>query len=232
MLFELDSPQNRQKATARMKWMEQLQFTNWFPAAGCALAAYLLGCFAVGYYLVHARIGKDIREIGSGSVGARNVGRVLGKSGFVITLLCDSGKGALAAWLAQEWTNSSRVALLAMLAVVCGHIWPIQLRFRGGKGVATALGTLLIFDYRIALTLSVLFLAGFVLTRKTLLPGMFAFVCLPLVGWFFEDSNFTMALLAVLSAAILFAHRKNLADEFATLGAHRAVTLKSKQPRL
>ena len=215
-----------------MKWIEQLQFTNWFPTTGCALAAYLLGCFAVGYYLVRARIGKDIREIESGSVGARNVGRVLGKPGFIITLLCDSGKGALAVWLAQEWTNNSRVALLAMLAVVCGHIWPIQLRFRGGKGVATSLGALLVFDCRIALTLSVLFLAGFVLTRKTLLPGMFAFACLPLIGWFFGYSNSTMTLLAVLAAVILFAHRKNLADEFDTLGARRAVTPKSEQPRL
>jgi glycerol-3-phosphate acyltransferase PlsY len=232
MLFELNSPQNHQKATARMKWMEQLQFTNWFPATGCALAAYLLGCFTVGYYLVRARTGKDIREIGSGSVGARNVGRVLGKSGFVITLLCDSGKGTLAVWLAQEWTNNGRAALLAMLAVVCGHIWPIQLRFRGGKGVATSFGALLMFDYRVALTILVLFLGGFAVTRKSLFPAMFAFVCLPLVGWFFEHSNSTTALLAVLSAAILFAHRKNLADEFAVLGAHRAVTPKSKQPRL
>ena len=215
-----------------MKWMEQLQFTNWFPTTGCTLAAYLLGCFAVGYYLVRARIGKDIRKIESGSVGARNVGRVLGKSGFIITLLCDSGKGALAVWLAQEWTNNSHVALLAMLAVVCGHIWPVQLRFRGGKGVATLLGALLVFDYRIALTLSVLFLAGFVLTRKTLLPGMFAFVCLPLVGWFFKYSHSAMALLAVLAAAILFAHRKNLVEEFTRLGAHRAVTPKSGQPKL
>jgi hypothetical protein len=88
------------------------------------------------------------------------------------------------------------------------------------------------FDYRVALTILVLFLGGFAVTRKSLFPAMFAFVCLPLVGWFFKHSNSTMALLAVLSAAILFAHRKNLADEFAALGAHRAVTPKSKQPRL
>jgi glycerol-3-phosphate acyltransferase PlsY len=215
-----------------MKWIEQLQFANWFQATGCALAAYLLGCFAVGYYLVRTRIGKDIREIQSGSVGARNVGRVLGKSGFIMTLLCDSGKGALAVWLVLKWTNDNRLALLAMLAVVAGHIWPVQLRFRGGKGVATSLGALLVFDYRIVLTLSALFLAGFVLTRKTFFPGMIAFACLPLVGWFFECSNSAVTLLAVLSAAILFAHRKNLADEFAALGARRAATEKPEQPKL
>ena len=98
--------------------------------------------------------------------------------------------------------------------------------------MATSLGALFVFDYRIALMFFLLFLAGYLSTRKIVLPGMFAFACLPLVGWFFEHSNFTVALLAVLSAAILFAHRKNLADEFAALGARRAVTPKSKQPRL
>jgi glycerol-3-phosphate acyltransferase PlsY len=202
--------------------IEQSQFANWFRPTGCALAAYLLGCFATGYYLVRARIGKDIREIQSGGVGACNVGRVLGKSGFIVTLFCDSGKGALAVWLVLKWTNDGPLALLAMLAVVVGHIWPIQLRFRGGKGVAVSLGASLVFDYRIVLTLSVLFLAGFVLTRKAFFPGMIAFACLPLAGWFFKYDNFTLTLLAGLSAAILIAHHKNLVDEFAALSARHS----------
>ena len=123
-------------------------------------------------------------------------------------------------------------ALLAMLAVVVGHIWPVQLRFHGGKGVATSLGALLVFDYRIVLVLSVLFLAGFALTRKTLLPGMFAFACLPLAGWFFQYDNLTMTLLAVLSAIILIAHQKNLVDEFAALSAQHAGAPKSDRPKL
>jgi glycerol-3-phosphate acyltransferase PlsY len=216
----------------RMEWMEQLLSVNWFRSTGCALGAYFLGCFAAGYYLVRARTGKDIREIESGGVGARNVGRVLGKSGFVMTLLCDSGKGAVAVWLAREWTNNGHIALLAMLAVVFGHIWPIQLRFCGGKGVATSLGALLVFDYRVALMFSLLFLAGYLLTRKMVLPGMFAFACLPLVGWFFEHSGFTVALLAVLSAAILFAHRRNLVDEFAASGARHAAAPEGEKPKL
>jgi glycerol-3-phosphate acyltransferase PlsY len=224
---------NRQKAMdARMEWMEQLLSVNWFQSAGCALGAYFLGCFTAGYYLVRARTGKDIREIKSGSVGARNVGRVLGKSGFAMTLLCDSGKGAVAVWLAQEWTNNGHIALLAMLAVVFGHIWPIQLRFCGGKGVATSFGALLVFDYRVALTILVLFLGGLAVTRKSLFPAMFAFACLPLVGWFFEHSGFTVALLAVLSATILFAHRRNLVDEFVALGARHAPAPEVEQPKL
>ena len=164
-----------------MAWIEHLQSANWFQATGSVLGAYLLGCFAIGYYLVRARTGKDIREIGSGSTGARNVGRVLGKPGFVLTAFGDLGKGALAVWSAREWTNNHHLAALAMLAVVAGHLWPAQLRFRGGKGVATSFGALLMFDYRVALTMLVLFLGGFAVTRKSSFPGHVC-VCLSAAG--------------------------------------------------
>ncbi|MGB7768124.1 MAG: glycerol-3-phosphate acyltransferase [Verrucomicrobiia bacterium] len=215
-----------------MDWIQQLQSANWHRATGCALAAYLLGCFATGYYLVRARTGRDIRQIESGTVGARNAGRVLGPIGFAATLLGDFGKGALAVWLAREWTEDNRVALLALLAVVLGHIWPVQLRFHGGKGVATFLGALLVFDYRIALVFPVLFLIGFALMRKSLLPAMFAFAGLPMAAWFLGCGNFTVALLAMLTAVILFAHRRNLTEEFTALAARRAATPKPEPPKL
>jgi acyl phosphate:glycerol-3-phosphate acyltransferase len=215
-----------------MTWVEQLQSANWFQATGCVLGAYLLGCLATGYYLVRARTGRDIRETGSGSTGARNVGRVLGKSGFGLTVLGDCGKGALAVWSAQAWTHNHQLAALAMLAVVAGHIWPSTLRFRGGKGAATSLGALVVFDYRMALTFAALFLAGFALTRKSVLPGMFAFACLPFASLWFNPDGLTATLIAVLSAMILFAHRKNLTDEFIALAARRAATPKPEPPKL
>jgi len=204
-----------------MAWVEQLQSANWFQTAGCALGAYLLGCFATGYQLVRTRTGRDIREIGSGSTGARNVGRVLGKSGFGLTVLGDFGKGALAVGSAQAWTHNPHLTALAMLAVVAGHIWPVNLRFCGGKGVATSLGALLIFDYRLALTFAVLFVAGFVLTRKNVLPAMFAFACVPLTSLWFDPDGMTATLTAVLSAMILLAHRRNLVEEITVLSARR-----------
>jgi len=215
-----------------MDWIQQLQSANWHRVTGCALEAYLLGCFATGYYLVRARTGKDIREIKSGSIGARNAGRVLGRIGFVITLLGDFGKGALAVWIAREWTGNNHLALLALLAVVFGHVWPVQLRFRGGKGVATFLGALLVFDYRIALLFPVLFLIGFALMRKSLWPTMFAFACLPMAAWFLGGDNFTVAVLAILAAVILFAHRRNLTEEFTALATRRAATPKPEPPKL
>jgi len=206
---------------AYMDWTQQLKSENWHQLTGCVLEAYLLGCLATGYYFVRARTGKDLRKIESGSIGARNAGRVLGKAGFAVTLLGDFSKGALAAWIAQKWTEDNHLTLFALLAVVIGHLWPVQLRFQGGKGVATSLGALLVFDYRVALMFPVLFLIGFVLMRKTLLPAMFAFACLPMVAWFFNCDHFTVSLLTFLVALILFAHRRNLSEEFVELAARR-----------
>jgi acyl phosphate:glycerol-3-phosphate acyltransferase len=202
-----------------MDWIQQLQSANWHRVTGCVLEAYLLGCFATGYYLVRARTGKDLRKIESGSIGARNAGRVLGRSGFMITVLGDFTKGALAVWIAAKWTGDSHLALLALLAVVLGHLWPVQLRFQGGKGVSSSLGALLVFDYRMVVIFTLLFLVGFVLMRKPVLPGMFAFACLPMGAWFLNFDNFTVALLTFLVALILFAHRRNLTEEFAVLAA-------------
>jgi glycerol-3-phosphate acyltransferase PlsY len=107
---------------------------------------------------------------------------------------------------------------------VAGHLWPVQLKFHGGKGIATSFSALLVFDFRLALTMLVLFAVLFVFARKTLLPAMFAFVCLPAVCWFFIRDNFTIAVTAALSVAILFAHRRNLGEEFSAL--------KSEPPKL
>jgi len=207
-----------------MEWNEHLQSVNWLRSAACASGAYLIGCFLTGYYLVRARTGRDVRETGSGSAGARNVGRVLGRAGFALTVLGDFVKGTLAVWLARNLSNDDFSAALAVPAVVAGHLWPAQLKFRGGKGVTTSLGALLVFDYRLALTFAVLFGILYVFARKTLLPAMFGFVCLPAACWFFAQSHLATGAIAALSAAVLFAHRKNLADEF--------VPLKSEPPKL
>ena len=201
-----------------MELIEHLQLINWPRASACAVAAYFIGCFTTGYYLVRARTGQDIREIGSGSTGARNVGRILGKAGFFITVLGDFVKGVLAVMLAHKLAvNDNFSAALAVLAVVAGHLWPVQLKFHGGKGVTTSMAALLMFDYRIAFTTAGLFVIIFIFVRKTLLPAMFAFVCLPCTSWFFTRDDLTTCVMMVVAATILVAHRKNLAEEFGTL---------------
>lgn len=209
-----------------------MQSVNWGQATVCAVGAYVLGCFATGYYVVRARIGRDIREMESGSVGARNVGRVLDKTGFVLTALGDLGKGILAVWAAFRLTGNPHLAALAMVAVLAGHLWPAQLHFRGGKGVATSLGALLIYDWRLAISFVAIFLCGAAFMRKTVLPSLFAFACLPLVSFWPEHDPFKITAVTLLSAFVLFAHRKNFVEEIPALAEHRDEIPKPEQPKL
>jgi glycerol-3-phosphate acyltransferase PlsY len=214
-----------------MAWMEQLESVNVAQAAYCAVGAYVLGCFATGYYLVRARMGRDIRDVDSGSVGARTVGRVLGRWGFVLTVLGDFGKGVLAVWAAWHFTNSELLAALAMLCVVAGHVWPAQLRFRGGKGVATSLGALLILDWQLAVTYAAVFAAGLALIRRTVLPGLFAYVCLPLASYWLDRDGLKAIVIGALGLIVLLAHRKNLVAEIPGLSARRNVAPKPEPPK-
>ena len=200
-----------------MPWIEQLQSANWSQAGWIALGAYILGCFATGYYLVRFCRGEDIRDSGSGNVGAKNVGRALGWMGFLATVLGDVAKGALAVWAARHFTGDDRLVVLAILAVVAGHVWPAQLRFRGGKGMATSLGALFIYDYRLAVGFVILFAGAFCLLRKTVLPGLFAFACLPLVSMYLAPDPARAVELSILAGLVLIAHRKNLVEEILNL---------------
>lgn len=204
-----------------MSWLEQLRVTNWTDACFTAAGAYILGCFCTGYYLVRALKGADIRTSGSGSVGARNVSRVLGKTGFVLTTLGDVFKGALAIWATRRFFHDEHLAVLALLAVVAGHIWPAQLRFHGGKGVATSLGALCIYDWRLALVYAAVFGCCLLVVRKTVLPGLFGFLCLPAAAFWLHRDWIELVLFAVLAAIVLFAHRVNLTEEIPALAVRR-----------
>jgi len=217
-----------------MAWFENLHSANLSQASGICLCAYLLGCFTAGYYLVRLRLGEDIRELGSGGTGARNVGRALGKSYFLLTLLFDFGKGCFAVWGARHFTTDDRLVALAMLAVVAGHIWPAQLRFRGGKGMSTALGALLVYDPRLAMAFVVLFLCTFALARRIVLPGLFALACLPVASiWLVDDPTRAVheaVCISILAGQVLVAHRKNLFEEISHFAGRRGIHPKPDQP--
>jgi glycerol-3-phosphate acyltransferase PlsY len=207
--------------------MQQLQSANWSQAGSICLAAYGLGCFTTGYYLLKLCQGQDIRELGSGNVGAKNVGRVLGWMGFLLTVLGDVGKGAFAVWAARHFTTDERIVALAMIAVVAGHIWPVQLYFRGGKGIATSLGALLVYDYYLINAFIILFAVAYMVMRRTVVPGLFAFVCLPLVSLYHDyhqhDDPVKAVGISLLTGLVFFAHRKNLMEEFYHLLERRHV---------
>ena len=173
--------------------------------------AYLLGCFSTAYYLVRWRMGEDVRAHGSGNAGATNAWRVLGAWGFVVALAGDVGKGVLALLLAGALTGGDPWAVaLAAPAVVAGHIWPVQLGFRGGEGFATALGAFALLDptmtgAMVALALS---LAG--VTRKRSLAGLAAL--LGALFWTLLLGRPTSQLLALLLTLpmMLWAFRRHL----------------------
>jgi len=203
--------------------------------AGCSvivtLIAYCLGCFSTGYYLVRWKTGLDIRTLGSGNIGARNVGRVLGKNGFLLTSLGDGIKGLLAVGLAMYETQNGCCALLALIAVVVGHIWPVQLGFRGGKGVAPSVGGLVIFGWDWVAFL-VIFALGYLIFRRTVISGLLAFLLLPGASFLLDHNGslaFGFSLLAVL---ILFCHRQNISQEFAHFRACPSKTSDTSERKL
>jgi acyl phosphate:glycerol-3-phosphate acyltransferase len=220
----LDALEGLDALTKTMPWIQQLQSANWSQASWIALGAYLLGCVATGYYLVRLRTEQDIRELGSGSIGARNVGRVLGRTGFLATVFGDGCKGALAIWVALHFTSDQRVVALALVAVVIGHIWPVQLKFRGGKGIATSLGALLIYDFHLIFAFVILFAAFFAVLRKTVLPGLFAMACLPLVSLYLAAEPAKAIGISIVAGLVLITHRKNLMEESIRVVARRNVS--------
>ncbi len=187
------------------------------------LASYVAGCFTAGYYYVRWRTGRDIRELGSGSVGARNVGRAVGWGGFVVTFLADFGKGALVAGTGLHFGFRAEVIVAAMLAVVVGHNWPMQLRFHGGKGIATSFGAVIAYDPFVALVLVGLFAPVYLVLRSFTLSGLLAFALSPLVVFLWGAENAEVAALSFLAILALVSHRKNIREEIARSFPHRPV---------
>ena len=174
------------------------------------LLAYALGSFPTGYYLVRLRTGQDIRELGSVTAGSRNVASSVGLAPAAITLAGDAAKGALAAGAAVLFDLEPWAVLLAIAAVVAGHIWPAQLRFRGGKGLATVMGAALVFDYRLVLIAYVVAAVTAGLTKRITVGGLVAVLLTPLVAALTGHTQTDVIGLSLLAALVLFAHRENI----------------------
>lgn len=186
------------------------------------LCSYLLGCCTAGYYWVRLRTGQDIRRVGSGNVGARNVGRALGSSGFAVTFLFDFLKGALAVWLARWMELGPEAVIACLVAVVVGHSWPIQLKLQGGKGISTSMGVLLCYNPELSLVLIALFVPIYFLLRIFTLSGMLAFALSPLVAFLSGFTNREVAAISFLSMLVLITHRKNIREEIGRLFPQKA----------
>jgi glycerol-3-phosphate acyltransferase PlsY len=174
------------------------------------VVAYLLGCIATAYYIVRLRTGQDIRQLGSGNVGGRNAGRVLGRAGFVIVAVGDALKGLLAVLFARYLGVGQWTMALVMLAVLAGHIWPAPLGFRGGKGAATFIGALAGYNVVIALLTAGVFIVLFVLLRSFTVAGLLALGLAPFGMLLLGRPQFEIITVAVLVVLVFFAHRENI----------------------
>ena len=178
------------------------------------ISSYFIGCISTGYYLVRLRLGQDVRSLGSGSTGTRNVGRILGKQGFVITLLGDLIKGMIPVGIAIALQLDTWCIMLAIIAVIVGHIWPIQLRFRGGRGAATTIGALLVFDYRIVLITILIGCFIYFFRREQTVSGLIALIFSPVIAFVLGQPVEVILYLIALVVIILIAHRSVIREYY------------------
>ena len=174
------------------------------------LLAYLVGGISPGYLLVRVLLDTDLRTVGSGSLGATNVGRVLGKKGFYFTLVADILKGALMVWLARWLELPPGVVGAVAVVVIAGHIWPLWLHFHGGKGIATGFGAFVTLDYKIALIGVGVLLVTYMMTRRFLPSWVFTLVVLPPLAYTLDYPMTVVTPLILAAAIILFAHKENI----------------------
>jgi glycerol-3-phosphate acyltransferase PlsY len=175
-------------------------------------AAYLIGAVPFGYLLVRVRSGRDVRTLGSGNIGATNVLRTSGRGLGVLTLLLDIAKGAFAVWLADRFLDGSLFWMsMTALAVMAGHAFPVFLRFRGGKAVASFVGAFLYLTPLPLLATLVLFAITVGASRYISLGSVVAAGLFPLAVWLIEHPpTYVVIAAAIAGGFIVFRHRSNL----------------------
>ena len=172
------------------------------------LLGYALGSIPFGLILTRLFGAGDLRSIGSGSIGATNVLRT-GRKGLALgTLLLDAGKGALAVWLTAQWWPLA--APIAAFGAIVGHCFPVWLQFKGGKGVATALGIALALAWPVALVCALVWLVVFIVSRISSLGGITATLAGPLAAWAMNYPELILALSGI-AAVVVWRHRANIA---------------------
>lgn len=171
---------------------------------------YLLGSISFAVLLVRAKTGKDIRAEGSGNAGATNVMRAHGKTLGILVALFDIAKGAAAVILVRAFTSDPRAAAAAGLAVILGHVFPIFYGFRGGKGVATAVGAFAVLTPWATLVSVAVFALTVALSRYVSLGSMIAVTVLPLFAGLFHAPLPTVAAAAAAAAVVVLKHLENV----------------------
>ncbi|QSQ09759.1 Glycerol-3-phosphate acyltransferase [Koleobacter methoxysyntrophicus] len=173
------------------------------------IISYLLGSISFSYFIAKIWMGIDIRNYGSGNAGATNVLRVLGTKPAIIALLGDALKGIIAVYLGKL-TGDESIMLLCGLAVVIGHNWPIFLKFKGGKGIATSLGVILTISPLSSLILIIIGVFIIYITRYVSLGSITSAIILPFIFYMLHKSGYYLVFALVLTFLALFRHRSNI----------------------
>ena len=174
-----------------------------------ALCAYLLGSVPFGMVITRAMGLGDLRAIGSGNIGATNVPRNGNKGAALATLLLDGAKGAAAVLLARAFTGAEDAAQVAGLAAFLGHLYPVWLGFKGGKGVATFLGIMLALAWPVGLACCATWAVGAVISRISSIGALLAAALCPV--WLFTFDHGRMLLLVMILTILIYVrHAANL----------------------
>jgi glycerol-3-phosphate acyltransferase PlsY len=176
----------------------------------CALGGYLAG--SIPFALVASRIFAlpDPRTYGSRNIGATNVLRSGNRAAALVTVIGDAGKGWVAVLAARLLEMPVELVALTGLAAFIGHVFPIWLRFNGGKGVATAAGVLIAFDWRIGLAVVLVWLAVVAATRYSSLGALMAAAAAPILAWWLQGPGALLAAVGAMSVIVLVRHRANI----------------------
>jgi acyl phosphate:glycerol-3-phosphate acyltransferase len=173
-----------------------------------ALCAYILGSIPFGIVITRALGLGDLRKIGSGNIGATNVLRTGNKGAALATLLLDAGKGGIAVLIAR-WLVGPDAAQLAALASFLGHLFPVWLGFKGGKGVATFLGTLLALAWPVGLAACATWAATAAVSRISSLSALVASASAAVWAWIFGYPQM-IALILILATLVIVRHHANI----------------------
>jgi glycerol-3-phosphate acyltransferase PlsY len=174
--------------------------------------SYLLGCFNTGYYYIRFFYKKDVRTVGTNVTGAYNVSKLGGKKGFIITFLGDALKGALPVIICRLLIVDDAVIMMCILMVIIGHIFPVQLKFKGGKGLSTAFGAFLALHPIIIVFWLVTSILFFPFVRRYTVTCLFALTFLPLELFIFDYPLLIVIYFILFIIVIIYACRGNFTD--------------------
>ncbi len=175
-----------------------------------ALGGYLAGSIPFAVVVSRALALPDPRTYGSGNIGATNVLRSGNRIAALLTLAGDAAKGWAAVLVARELGASEELLALVAIAAFLGHVFPVWLRFHGGKGVATAAGVLIALDWRVGLAVIVVWLTVAVVSRYSSLGAISAALFAPVAAWYFLGAGPLLAAVAAMSAVLIARHRANI----------------------